>query len=480
MAYTYRNGDRPLEGYTIQRAVGRGGFGEVYFAHSDGGREVALKYLRENPSIELRGVSACMNLSNPHLVKVFDIKQNTDGDYFIIMEYINGPSLRDMLTAEPKGMGPQKAAFFVREITKGLAFLHDRGIVHRDMKPGNIFYEEGYVKIGDYGLSKFISVSRHSAQTASVGTVHYMAPEIGSGNYHRGIDIYALGVMLYEMLLGRLPYEGSSTAEVLMKHLTAQPAVEELPQPFGQVIRKALAKDPKDRYQTADEMAEDLLEVESVRASLAGFDTISLTEGVKHVSPREEPPPPPGHAPPPPPRARVAQPVGAMGTGEGIGGAFRDLADAAGDALKAAAAGVPVGTPVGQAPTLSPEAASGRLYFAGFWIRFLAFVIDSVIVGLACGMIGFGNPDGGGLLLLYQAILIGIWKGQTLGKRACQIRIISTDGSYVTLGQSFGRALSQILCVLTFMIGYIMVGFDDRKRGMHDRIAGTLAVRTVQ
>ncbi|MCK4660667.1 MAG: serine/threonine protein kinase [Phycisphaerae bacterium] len=301
MAFTFKHGDRPLEGYVIQRGVGRGGFGEVYYAVSDSGREVALKYLRENPAIELRGVSHCMNLKSPHLVTIFDVKQNADGEYFIIMEYVQGPSLRDVLIAEPEGLGPQKAAFFIRELAKGLGYLHDRGIVHRDMKPGNIFYEDGYVKIGDYGLSKFISVSRHSAQTASVGTVHYMAPEIGSGNYHRGIDIYALGVMLYEMLLGRVPYEGDTMGEVLMKHLMAQPEVDDLPEPFGKVIHKALAKDPKDRYQTVDEMAEDLLGVDEVQKSLAGFNPRSLAEAARAVyDPQQTPVPSPNPTPPPP------------------------------------------------------------------------------------------------------------------------------------------------------------------------------------
>ncbi|MCH8150024.1 MAG: serine/threonine protein kinase, partial [Planctomycetes bacterium] len=377
MAYTYRHGDRPLEGFTIQRAVGRGGFGEVYYAVSDGGREVALKYLRDNPDIELRGVTHCMNLSSPHLVKVFDVKKNADGEYFIVMEYIEGPSLRDILIAEPKGLGPQKAAFFIRELAKGLGYLHEHGIVHRDMKPGNIFYEDGYVKIGDYGLSKFISVSRHSAQTASVGTVHYMAPEIGSGNYHRGIDIYALGVMLYEMLLGRVPYEGSSMAEVLMKHLTDQPAVDALPHPFAQVIRKAMAKDPKDRYQEVGEMADELLGVETVRQSLVGFDTVSLAEAVRKVEipPTEEVP----QATAAPEEPEVAVLVAGLGVGDlrdwadqagdtlkdvatevGATGVLRGWADRAGDALKAAAAGEPVGTPKGTAPPLSPEASSGR------------------------------------------------------------------------------------------------------------------------
>ncbi|HUU82714.1 MAG TPA: serine/threonine-protein kinase [Phycisphaerae bacterium] len=319
MAYTFKHGDRPLEDYTVQRGVGRGGFGEVYYAVSDGGREVALKYLRDNPDIELRGVSACMNLKSPHLVTVFDVKTSSDGEYFIVMEYVAGPSLRDLLLAEPNGLGTQKAAFFVREIARGLSYLHDRGIVHRDLKPGNIFYEDGYVKIGDYGLSKFISISRHSVQTASIGTVHYMAPEVGSGNYSRGVDIYALGVMLYEMLLGRVPFEGASMGEVLMKHLTEQPEVDQLPHPFGQAIRKALAKDPNDRYQTVDEMVEELFGVEDVKQSLAGFNPTSLSGVARHVmgdiaqspvpSPNPQRPPIPplgaprygGQAAPPPP-----------------------------------------------------------------------------------------------------------------------------------------------------------------------------------
>ncbi len=310
--FTFKHGDRPLEGYAIQRAVGRGGFGEVYYAISDGGREVALKYLRENPAVELRGVSHCMNLKSPHLVTIFDVRHNPQGDYFIVMEYVQGPSLRDLLIAEPNGLGPQKSAFFVRELAKGLSYLHERGIVHRDLKPGNIFYEDGYVKIGDYGLSKFISVSRHSAQTSSVGTVHYMAPEVGSGHYHRGIDIYALGVMLYEMLLGRVPFDGATMGEVLMKHLTAQPVVDQLPEPFARVIRKALAKDPKDRYQTVDEMAEEILGVAEVQDSLVGFNPHSLTSVARHLyepieSPVRSPNPPP---PLPPPVREVPRRLG--------------------------------------------------------------------------------------------------------------------------------------------------------------------------
>ncbi|MBK8268329.1 MAG: protein kinase [Planctomycetes bacterium] len=277
MSFRFNQGDRPLPGYTIQRGVGRGGFGEVYYAVSDGGKEVALKYLRENPQVELRGATHCLNLKSPYLVGIQDIKQSVDGEFFVIMEFVNGSSLRDLLNEEPRGLGAQKAAYFVREIGKGLSYLHDRGIVHRDLKPGNIFYEDGYVKIGDYGLSKMMAASQHSGQTMSVGTVHYMAPEVGSGNYDRTIDIYALGVMLYEMLLGRVPFSGASMGEVLMKHLTASPEVDELPEPFPRVIRKALAKDPRDRYQTVNEMISDLFAVDELSQSVSSMDSLNLT-----------------------------------------------------------------------------------------------------------------------------------------------------------------------------------------------------------
>src|SRR4029078_6690866 len=157
-------------------------------------------------------------LKSPHLVSIFDVKHNAENKPFVIMEYVSGPSLRQLLDESPSALGEQKSAFFLREIAKGLTYLHDCGIVHRDLKPGNIFYENGYVKIGDYGLSKAIMPGHNSGQTITVGTVHYMAPEIGDGRYDKGIDIYALGALLYEMLSGQVPFFGASPAEVLMKH----------------------------------------------------------------------------------------------------------------------------------------------------------------------------------------------------------------------------------------------------------------------
>ena len=279
--FQYQHGDQPLDGYTIQRALGRGGFGEVYYALSDSGRQVALKAVQGYEQIELRGVQQCMNLKSPHLVTIFDVRYNDRGRPFVIMEYVAGPSLRELLDDAPQGLGPQKAAYFLREIAKGLTFLHDCGIVHRDLKPGNIFYEDGYVKIGDYGLSKAMSPTQHSGQTVTVGTVHYMAPEIGEGRYDRSIDIYALGIVLYEMLTGRPPYEGSSISEILMKHMSGRPDLTGIDEPFASAIRRATDRDPARRFATVQEMVEAVFGAERIRSSVSVFspDSLSVVAG---------------------------------------------------------------------------------------------------------------------------------------------------------------------------------------------------------
>lgn len=252
--YLYASGSRPLSGYVIKRGVGRGGFGEVYFATSDAGKEVALKLVRRNLDVELRGVVQCLNLRHPNLVALYDIRQDDDQDTWVIMEYVAGRTLDRVVGDYPQGMPPVEAIRWMQGIGAGVAYLHDHGIVHRDLKPGNVFYDEGLVKLGDYGLSKFISASRRSGQTESVGTVHYMAPEVANGRYGKEIDIYALGVMFYEMLTGRVPFEGESVGEVLMKHLTAQPDLSPLVEPYRSVVARALNKDPEQRFRTVGEL----------------------------------------------------------------------------------------------------------------------------------------------------------------------------------------------------------------------------------
>src|SRR6516162_2169034 len=243
MRFTYQSGQRPLEGYTLKRGIGRGGFGEVYYAVSDGGKEVALKLVRGDLEIELRGVAQCLNLKHPHLVSLYDLRTDTQGDHWVVMEYISGEPLNIVLNRHPQGLPQELAQQWFLALARAVGYLHDHGIVHRDLKPANIFVEGGIVKVGDYGLSKFISGSQRTAQTQSVGTVHYMAPEISSGNYNRQIDIYASGIILYEMLTGRVPFDGESAAEILMKHLTDQPDLSKLPAAYVPIVAKALAKD---------------------------------------------------------------------------------------------------------------------------------------------------------------------------------------------------------------------------------------------
>ena len=254
MKFTFAPEARPLDGYTIKRAIHRGGFGEVYYALSDAGKEVALKLLNNNLEIELRGVKQCLNRKHANLVTIFDIRQDADKDHWVVMEYVSGRGLYETLRDYPDGMPVQEVLNWMTGITAGLGFLHDRGIVHRDLKPANVFRDHSAIKVGDVGLSKYISESRRSAQTQSVGTVYYMAPEVARGRYGREVDVYALGIMLYEMITGTVPFDGQTTAEILMKHLTADPDVSVLPQQLQPVISAALEKDPQKRTATVEEV----------------------------------------------------------------------------------------------------------------------------------------------------------------------------------------------------------------------------------
>src|SRR5262245_37867154 len=168
MKFTYSPSDRPLVGYTLKHGVGRGGFGEVYHAISDGGKEVALKLVQRNMEVELRGVGQCLNLKHQNLIALHDVRQAANGDCWVVMELMAGETLDQVIARHPQGMPPEEALAWLRGMCEGVGHLHEQGIVHRDLKPGNIFREEGVVKVGDYGLSKFISASKRSGQTGSV------------------------------------------------------------------------------------------------------------------------------------------------------------------------------------------------------------------------------------------------------------------------------------------------------------------------
>lgn len=260
MKFAYTSGARPLDGYTIKRGIGIGGFGEVYFALSDAGKELAVKRIQRNMDVEVRGVTQCINLKHPNLVSLFDIKYDDEGQAWVVMEYVAGDSLKDALDRNPNGMPVSDVLDWFQGIARGVAYLHDQGIVHRDLKPGNIFLDGDVVKIGDYGLSKYISCSRRSGQTESVGTFHYMAPEIGKGVYGKEIDVYALGIILFELLTGRVPFEGESSQEIIMKHLTADPDLSSIPAAFRSIIQRTLLKDPEQRTSSVSELLAEVVD----------------------------------------------------------------------------------------------------------------------------------------------------------------------------------------------------------------------------
>ncbi len=253
--YTHQNGARLLDRYTVQRGIGIGGFGEVYFAISDAGKEVAIKQIQRNLEIELRGVSHCLNLKHPNLVAIYDVCKDSQDRWWIVMEYVAGPNLRERLDEAPAGFSATEIRRWFDGMVAGVEHLHQEGLVHRDLKPGNLFDDRGVIKVGDYGLSKFISESQRGGHTESVGTFHYMAPEIARGEYGREIDIYALGVILYELVTGRLPFDGESSHEIIMKHMTAKPDLSQVAAPYRHAIERALEKDPRARWNCVRDMA---------------------------------------------------------------------------------------------------------------------------------------------------------------------------------------------------------------------------------
>ncbi|OWK41898.1 serine/threonine-protein kinase [Fimbriiglobus ruber] len=301
MRFIYRSGQRPLDGYTIKRGVGKGGFGEVYFAVSDGGKEVALKFHSGQLDVELRGVASCLNLKHPNLVHVYDLKEDDHGNTWLVMEYVLGESLAQIVGRYPHGLPINLAKEWFVSLARAVGYLHDHGVIHRDLKPANIFVENGTLKVGDYGLCRSIHTSQRMSK--GVGTVHYMAPEISTGNYNKSIDIYACGIILHEMLTGRIPFDGETDGEILMKHLTATPDLSRAPAAFQPVLAKALDKNPLRRYATILEMARA---VEAAAPAETPFVPVAVPV-VPPVAPPAAVPPAPD--PIPAPQAAVPPPL---------------------------------------------------------------------------------------------------------------------------------------------------------------------------
>src|SRR5438874_2902420 len=249
--------------YEIQREVAQGGMAEVYLAHDQLlNRPVAMKalfpeYAREPSFVERfrREAQAAANLNHPNIVAIYDWGQE-DGTYFIVMEYVEGRVLRDLIRSEAP-LDLNQAAEITAEIASALAFAHRNGVVHRDVKPGNVLLTRfGNVKVTDFGIAR-AGTSDGLTQTGSVmGTATYFSPEQAQGLPVDGrSDVYSLGVVLYEMLTGVVPFTGDSPVAVAYKHVREEPLAPsqrnpEVPPDLEKIILAALAKDPDHRYQS--------------------------------------------------------------------------------------------------------------------------------------------------------------------------------------------------------------------------------------
>ncbi len=260
--------------YAIERLIARGGMAEVYLARDTYlDRWVAVKILfpefARDPSFVERfrreAQSAAM-LNHPNIVGVYDYGQQA-GSYFIVMEYVEGRSLRDVLHDE----GPlpaMTAARITAETAAALDFAHQHGVIHRDIKPGNVLItQSGQVKVADFGIAANPTDAKQGlTQTGSViGTATYFSPEQAQGYQVDGrTDVYALGVVLYEMLTGRAPFTGESPVAVAMKHVREQPVppsqyLPDLSPDLERIVLTAMAKDLATRYQSAEELRADLI-----------------------------------------------------------------------------------------------------------------------------------------------------------------------------------------------------------------------------
>src|SRR4051794_1853231 len=259
--------------YLIERKLGSGGMADVYLAEDQElGRNVALKLLNERHANDdqfverfRREAQSAAGLNHPNIVSIFDRGQ-AEGTYYIAMEYLEGRTLKELLVRN--GPTPVPIAIdYARQILGAIAFAHRNGIVHRDIKPHNIVVrKDGRLKVTDFGIARS-GASQMTEAGSIVGTAQYLSPEQARGApVDARSDLYSLGIVLYEMLTGKVPYTGDAPVEIAMKHLTAIPDPPsklrpDIPHDLDAVVMRALAKDPAQRYGSAEEMDADLARV---------------------------------------------------------------------------------------------------------------------------------------------------------------------------------------------------------------------------
>jgi serine/threonine-protein kinase len=260
-----------LDRYEVGRLLGAGGMAEVFEGRDRLlARRVAIKVLQaqfvRDPSFLIRfkrEAQAAASLSHPNIVGVYDTGTE-DGTHFIVMEYVDGRTLKDAIRAEGP-LYPERAAEICADVCGALAAAHARGLIHRDIKPGNVMLTpEGKVKVMDFGIARATTSETITQTAAVVGTAQYISPEQAQGQTvdYRS-DLYSVGCCLYEMLTGTVPFTGATPVAIAYRHVREDPTPPRLlnadvPAPLEAVCLKAMAKLPDNRYQTAAELHDDL------------------------------------------------------------------------------------------------------------------------------------------------------------------------------------------------------------------------------
>ena len=264
-------GQKINDRYQIIKSIGEGGMANVYLAYDTIlDRNVAVKVLRGDLTTDEKFVRrfqrealSASSLSHPNIVEVYDVGED-NGQYYIVMEYIEGCQLKQLLKKRGR-LTLSEVIDIMLQITDGLSVAHDAYIIHRDIKPQNIMIlDSGLVKITDFGIAMAMNSTQLTQTNSVMGSVHYLPPEQANGKGSTlQSDIYSMGILMYELLTGELPYKGDNAVEIALKHLKEKiPSVREklpeIPQSVENIIIKATAKNPKNRYADARSMNEDL------------------------------------------------------------------------------------------------------------------------------------------------------------------------------------------------------------------------------
>src|SRR5919202_764793 len=289
--------------YTLVELLGSGGMAQVYLAHDEVlDRNVALKILRDQYAEDeefverfKREAQSAASLSHPNIVPIYDWGRSEDGAYYMAMEYVPGGMLKDRIKRDGT-LGPGTASGVALQIADALQAAHERGVVHRDIKPQNVLVTgAGDVKVADFGIARAAS-STATATGIVLGTAGYLSPEQAKGEpVGPRSDLYSLGVVLYEMLTGNLPYEADSAIAQAVKHISEPPrspreANPEVSEALDALTTRLIAKNPEDRYPSASALANDLERARSglppARSKKTGVMTAPLSSSPERKTQR--------------------------------------------------------------------------------------------------------------------------------------------------------------------------------------------------